>query len=86
VALCRRLFLTATTLATLLGLCAANVFKPGAGLNLDLFRDAMGPFDAKKNRARATRPPAARRFSTMLQRRCSLPSLKRRLARKNMPP
>lgn len=41
-------FLTATTLATLLGLLAAHVFKPGVGLNLELFRDAIGHFDATK--------------------------------------
>ena len=41
-------FLTATTLATLLGLFTANVFKPGAGLNLDLFHDAVSGFDTKK--------------------------------------
>jgi Na+/H+-dicarboxylate symporter/membrane protein DedA with SNARE-associated domain len=41
-------FLTATTLATLLGLFTANVFKPGADVNLSLFQDAMHGFDAKK--------------------------------------
>ncbi|QSA98843.1 dicarboxylate/amino acid:cation symporter [Methylococcus sp. EFPC2] len=40
-------FLTATTLATLLGLFTANYFAPGAGLNLDLFHDAVSRFDAK---------------------------------------
>ena len=40
-------FLTATTLATLLGLSTANVFKPGAGLNLELFRNALEHFDPK---------------------------------------
>lgn len=41
-------FLTATTLATLLGLASANVFEPGAGLVLDMFRDALSQFDAKR--------------------------------------
>jgi Na+/H+-dicarboxylate symporter/membrane protein DedA with SNARE-associated domain len=41
-------FLTATTLATLLGLFTANVFKPGAGLNMKLFHDATSHFDAQR--------------------------------------
>lgn len=41
-------FLVATTLATLLGLFTANYFAPGAGLNLDLFREAMAHYDAKR--------------------------------------
>lgn len=40
-------FLTATTLATLLGLFTANYFKPGEGLRLELFRNAMGSLDVK---------------------------------------
>lgn len=41
-------FLTATTLATLLGLFTANVFKPGAGLTLSLFQQAVAGFDTQK--------------------------------------
>jgi Na+/H+-dicarboxylate symporter len=41
-------FLTATTLATALGLFSANYFKPGAGLKLALFQNAMEHFDTKK--------------------------------------
>jgi len=41
-------FLTATALATLLGLFTANVFAPGAGLNLGLFRDAVHGFDVHR--------------------------------------
>lgn len=41
-------FLTATTLATLLGLFTTNVFKPGAGLSLSLFRESMSHFEAQK--------------------------------------
>lgn len=40
-------FLTATTLATLLGLFTANVFKPGKGLNIDFLQHSAHHFDAK---------------------------------------
>ncbi len=41
-------FLTATTLATLLGLFTANVFKPGAGLSTSLFQESTRSFDVQK--------------------------------------
>ena len=41
-------FVVSTSLAMLLALTAANMFKPGAGLELSLFQDAMENFDAKQ--------------------------------------
>ena len=41
-------FLTTTVLAVALGLTAANVFRPGAGLHLDMFSGAMQNFEAKQ--------------------------------------
>ena len=41
-------FLATTALAVLLGLFAANLFQPGAGLNPSLFREAMSGFDANR--------------------------------------
>ena len=40
-------FFTASSLAIILGLTAVNIFKPGVGLHLDLFKDAAVTFDAK---------------------------------------
>lgn len=36
-------FLTTTTLATLTGLIAVNVFKPGVGMNIQLFEKSVNP-------------------------------------------
>lgn len=38
-------FLTATALATLLGLLSANIFSPGAGIEVTLFQQSMEHFD-----------------------------------------
>lgn len=41
-------FMLTTGLAMLLGLVVANIFKPGAGMSLDLFADAMDSFEARQ--------------------------------------
>jgi Na+/H+-dicarboxylate symporter len=41
-------FITSTSAAMVLALVAANIFKPGAGLELSLFQDAMQNFEAKQ--------------------------------------
>jgi len=41
-------FVFSMSLAILLGLGAANLFRPGEGLHLDMFRDAMQGFEAKQ--------------------------------------
>jgi Na+/H+-dicarboxylate symporter len=41
-------FIFTMSLAILLGLGAANLFRPGEGLNLDMFRDAMQGFETKQ--------------------------------------
>lgn len=41
-------FITSTSAAMVLALVAANIFKPGAGLELSLFQDAMQDFEAKQ--------------------------------------
>ncbi|HLF97746.1 MAG TPA: dicarboxylate/amino acid:cation symporter [Methylococcaceae bacterium] len=41
-------FLTTTTLAVGLGLLVANVFRPGEGLDVASFREAMGSFNTQK--------------------------------------
>ena len=41
-------FMLTTGLAMLLALVVANVFKPGAGMSLDLFADAMDSFEARQ--------------------------------------
>jgi Na+/H+-dicarboxylate symporter len=40
-------FLSTTALATLLGISAVNIFRPGAGLEAALFEDATHSFDAQ---------------------------------------
>ena len=40
-------FLSTTVLASTLGLIVINVFKPGVGLKLDMFKDAMTSFNAE---------------------------------------
>ena len=41
-------FMLTTGLAMLLALVVANIFKPGAGMSLDLFADAMDSFEARQ--------------------------------------
>ncbi|HSI94580.1 MAG: dicarboxylate/amino acid:cation symporter [Methylophilaceae bacterium] len=41
-------FVFSMALAIMLGLGAANLFRPGEGLHLDMFRDAMQGFEAKQ--------------------------------------
>ena len=41
-------FVFSMALAIMLGLGAANLFRPGEGLRLDMFRDAMQGFEAKQ--------------------------------------
>lgn len=41
-------FVLSMALAIMLGLGAANLFRPGEGLHLDMFRDAMQGFEAKQ--------------------------------------
>lgn len=41
-------FVFSMALAIMLGLAAANLFRPGEGLHLDMFRDAMQGFEAKQ--------------------------------------
>lgn len=41
-------FVFSMALAIMLGLSAANLFRPGEGLHLDMFRDAMQGFEAKQ--------------------------------------
>lgn len=41
-------FIFSTTLAIMLGLTAANLFRPGEGLQLAMFQDAMQGFEAKQ--------------------------------------
>lgn len=41
-------FSITTLMAILLGLTAMHVFKPGQGLQLDMFKDAIAQFDAKQ--------------------------------------
>jgi len=41
-------FLFSMTVAIIVGLSAANIFKPGAGLHLGLFAEAMQNFEAKQ--------------------------------------
>ena len=41
-------FVLSMALAIMLGLGAANLFRPGEGLRLDMFRDAMQGFEAKQ--------------------------------------
>jgi len=40
-------FVSSMAIAIVLGMLASNIFAPGKGLDLDLFRDAMHGFDAK---------------------------------------
>src|SRR5690554_4705890 len=55
-------FMLTTALAMLLALVVANVFKPGAGLSLDMFADAMESFEARQ----MTMPEFLDRKSTRL--------------------
>jgi Na+/H+-dicarboxylate symporter len=41
-------FLLTTSLAMLVALVAANLFRPGAGLSVELFADAMASFEARQ--------------------------------------
>ena len=41
-------YLLTVTIAVILGITAANVFKPGAGMHLDMFADALAGFQAKQ--------------------------------------
>lgn len=41
-------FVTSTSLAMILALTASHIFKPGAGLELAMFADAMAEFEAKQ--------------------------------------
>ncbi len=41
-------YLITMTIAVVLGLTAANVFRPGAGLNMDMFAGAVGGFEARQ--------------------------------------
>lgn len=41
-------FVSSMALAMVLALIASNLFKPGAGLHLDMFADAIGAFEAKQ--------------------------------------
>lgn len=41
-------FVLSMALAIMIGLGAANLFRPGEGLHLDMFRDAMQGFEAKQ--------------------------------------
>jgi Na+/H+-dicarboxylate symporter len=41
-------YLLTVTIAVILGITAANVFQPGAGMHLDMFADALAGFQAKQ--------------------------------------
>lgn len=41
-------FATTTLIAIVIGLSASNIFKPGEGLHLDMFADAMQQFESKQ--------------------------------------
>lgn len=41
-------YISTTMLAVLLGLIVVNIFKPGLGLEIDMFREAMGQFNLQQ--------------------------------------
>ncbi|WP_374341470.1 dicarboxylate/amino acid:cation symporter [Methyloversatilis sp.] len=41
-------YLLTVTIAVILGVSAANLFRPGAGMHLDMFADALAGFEAKQ--------------------------------------
>ncbi|MDY0055182.1 MAG: dicarboxylate/amino acid:cation symporter [Methyloversatilis sp.] len=41
-------YLLTVVIAVILGITAANVFRPGAGMHLDMFADALAGFEAKQ--------------------------------------